>query len=226
MLTVCAILNTMNAIQQQLLKLADTVDLGKVTYYKLSKDLQVDHPFKVKYALDQLVKKGHLLRNLQTGSISTPKSDTTSRGLINIPYYGEVNCGEALTFADNEIKSYLRLSPSVMGDSSLKGVFALKAVGKSMNEASINGKPVYEGDYVIAKRAEAYSPKNGDYVISVIWGAANLKQFHRDSKNRQILLMSQSSDDLPPIVISEQDADEIGAYFVAARAIDVIPVSI
>jgi len=216
----------MNAVQEQLLKLAETMDLGEMTYYQLSKDLGVDHPFKVKYALDQLVKKGHLLRNLQTGSISKPKGDARTTGLINIPYYGEVNCGEALAFANNQIKSYLKLSPSVIGSSNLKGVFALKAIGSSMNDASINGKAVNEGDYIIAKKEEAYAPKNGDYVISIIWGAANLKRFHRDIKHRQILLLSQSTDDLPPIVISEQDANELGAYSIAAKAIDVIPMSV
>ena len=215
----------MNVIQERLLQLAETTDLGDITYYQLAKKLDVAHPFKIKYALDQLVKKGHLLRNLQTGSLSIPKKDPVNRGLISIPYYGEVNCGHALTFADNEIKSYLSVSPSVIKTNNFNGIFALKAIGSSMNTASINGKSVREGDYVIAKREDAYEPKDGDYVISIIWGAANLKRFRKDTVNKQIFLFSQSTEDLPPIVISEHDADELGAYSIPAKAIDVLSIT-
>ncbi len=212
----------MNTVQEKLLQLAETMDLGKITYYKISKELSIDHPFKVKYAIDQLVKKGYLMRNLQTGSITKLKNNMSANGLINIPYYGEVNCGEALTFAENQIKGYLKTSPSVIRTSSLNGIFALKAIGTSMNKASINGKPVNEGDYVIAKRNDAYTPSDGDYVISVIWGTANLKKFRKNEKNRQIMLISESSVESPPIVISEQDSDELGAYSIAGEAIDVV----
>ncbi len=219
----CYIIPSMNVVQERILKLADTVDIGAITYYQLAKDLDVDHPYKVKYAIEQLIKKGYLLRNLQTGSISRAQDDTMPKGLINVPYYGEVNCGEALTFADDQVQGFLKVSPSVINSMDMSNIFALKAVGLSMNQASINGKSVNEGDYVIARKLKnGYSPKNGDYVVSIIWGAANLKRFYKDNKNRQLLLVSQSTEDLLPIVISEQDADEQGAYTPIAEAIDVV----
>ncbi len=213
----------MNVIQEKLLELSDTIDLGDYSYYQIAKRSGINHPYKVQFAIEQLIKKGYLLRNLQTGSISRVQDDTLSKGLINVPYYGEVNCGEALTFADDQVQGFLKVSPSVINSVDLSNIFALKAVGLSMNQASINGKSVNEGDYVIARRSKnGYSPNNGDYVVSIIWGAANLKRFYKDDKNRQLLLVSQSTEDLPPIVISEQDADEQGAYTPIAEAIDVV----
>lgn len=94
-----------------------------------------------------------------------------------------------------------------------------------MNSASIKGNPVNDGDYVIARKKSNYLPSNGDYVISIIGGAANLKKFRKDAKNRQIVLESESTEDLPPIVISEEDIDSLGLYSVAAQAVAVVKMS-
>lgn len=220
-----AIVYIMNVVQKQLLELADTLDLGNYSYYGLAKRLQVNHPYKVQFAIEQLIKTGHLIKNSKTGSIFKPQDDITEQRLIHIPYYGQVNCGEALTLANDQVESYLKITPNVIHTSDLEGVFALKASGSSMNRARIGGKSVNEGDYVIARRKNAYQPKNGDYVVSIIWGAANLKRFYRDDDYRQILLVSESTQDLPPIVISEQDAVEPGVYSIAAEAIDVVPMA-
>lgn len=210
----------MNSIQKHLLQLADTVNLGELTYYRLAKDLKIDHPYKVKFAIEQLVKNGFLLRNLQTGTITKPNKEDDTKGLVNIPYYGEVNCGEALMLATDEIRGYLKISPSVLKISDYKDIFALKASGSSMNKASISGKPVNDGDYVIVKRGNDF--KNGDYVVSVIGGAANLKHFFKDNANKRILLLSQSVDDFPPIVISENDIEDLSSYEPVAKAVDVV----
>lgn len=101
-------------------------------------------------------------------------------------------------------------------------LLALKASDSSMNKANIGGRSVDDGDYVIARREDNYCPKNGDHVISIIGGAANLKKFRKDTKNRQIILESESTEDLPPIVISEQDINNLSAYSIAAKAVAVV----
>lgn len=213
----------MNPIQRQLLEFADTIDLGTVTAYSLAKKLGINHPYKIQFALEQLTKKGLLVRNKRTGSIAKPEVPTTS-GFISIPYYGEVNCGEALALADDTIKGYLKVSPSTLHIKSLENLVALKATGQSMNDASINGLPIEDGDYVIARRINPTEAKNGDYVVSIIDGAANLKLFHKDDHNERILLLSKSTYDYPPIVISREDADETSTYLPIAKAVEVIPV--
>ena len=213
----------MNPIQKRLLELADTVDLGKETYYNLSKRLGVDHPFKVKFALTQLEKNGYLFRNRKTGSITKVTNEGKFSGLISIPFYGEVNCGTALAFADDTIKSYLQVSPSVITTKNFSKIFALKAVGWSMNRANIGGRPVQDGDYLLVERVEPHQINNGDYTISVIGGAANLKRFYKDDLEERLLLVSESSEEYPPIIISSQDADDLSEYYPIARAVEVVP---
>lgn len=215
----CVKLWLMNEIQEKVLALAETKDLGSITYYKLSKILGVDHPYKVKYAIDRLVSKGLLTRS--DGAIVKVLRDSPE-GLVKLPYYGEVNCGEATALANDTIQSYLEVSPSVIKGADLDNLFALKASGNSMNDATIGGSAVDDGDYVIARKRNNYCPSNGDYVISIIGGAANLKRYHRDIENRQIILESESTDDLPPIVISEQDVNNLSDYSIAAQAVAVV----
>jgi len=211
-----------NEVQKKLLDLAETVNLSTHTYYRLAKTLDVDHPYKVQFAIDQLVKKGKLVKNYKTGTISKPKDNCAANGMISIPYYGYVNCGEALAFAQDRIEGYLKITPSIVPISDFHNLFALKASGNSMNDARIGGRKVDDGDYIIARKRTNYFPDNGDYVISIIGGAANLKKFRKDTKNRQIVLESESTEDLPPIVISEQDVNNLSAYSIAAKAVAVV----
>ena len=54
--------------------------------------------------------------------------------------------------------------------------------------------------------SEYKNPKNGDYVLSVIDGCANLKKFERDAKSGEIRLLSESKNPKhKPIYISSQD---------------------
>jgi len=212
----------MNPIQRQLLELADTIDLGSVSYYRLSKTLGINHPYKVKFALDQLEKNGLIIKNYSTGKITKVNDKTKFSGLISIPYYGEVNCGVALSLADDVIQGYLRVSPSVIKHGNLSKLFALKAVGDSMNMARISGDNVDNGDYIIAEKIDRYQVDNGDYIISIIQGAANLKRIIIDKVEKRVLLFSESSRDYPPIVISELDADDESSYMPIARAVEII----
>lgn len=211
-----------NEVQRKLLDLAETVNLSEYTYYGLAKTLNIDHPYKVQFAIDQLIKKGALVKNYETNTIFKPKSGCLVDGLINIPYYGYINCGEALVFARDRIEGYLKITPSTIHVSDFNNLFALKASGNSMNKANIGGRSVDDGDYVLAQKKDSYCPSDGDYVISIIGGVANLKRFYKDNKNRQIVLKSESVEDLPPIIISEKDIDKLSTYSIAAEAIDVV----
>ena len=85
-----------------------------------------------------------------------------------------------------------------------------------MNRSMIDGKRIEDGDYVIVD-ADARDPQNGDVVLSVIDGLANLKRFHLDKPNRQIALVSESTQAFPPIYIHEDDD-----FFVNGKVVQVI----
>jgi SOS-response transcriptional repressor LexA len=97
-------------------------------------------------------------------------------------------------------------------------MFALIASGNSMNQADIDGEAIEDGDYVIIDR-EHKSVSNGDYILSVIDGSANIKKFHRDEAHESIVLLSESTEKYEPIYIHE---DDFSSYFINGRVIKVI----
>jgi len=87
-----------------------------------------------------------------------------------------------------------------------------------MNQANVKGKSIEEGDFVIVEKNQG-TPANGDYVVSTIDGLANIKKFIFDEPNKQIILVSESSLDLPPIYIHQ---DDYSAYLVCGKVVEVI----
>jgi len=73
-----------------------------------------------------------------------------------------------------------------------------------MNRASVEGKRIEDGDYIVIDSTPG-EPKNNDIVLSVIDGMANVKKYYVDKENNQILLMSESTHDFPAIHIHEND---------------------
>lgn len=213
------ILGVMHKVQEQLLALADTEDLGASSFYALAKRLSVTNHGSVKFHMDQLFDKGLLFRDTRSGKITKVTEGEKFSGLISIPIMGEANCGAATRVADDRVQGFLRLSPSLLPKASLDNLYALRAVGDSMNAANIGGKPINDGDYVLAEKVDAAN--SGDYVVSIFDEVANIKRFIVDSANSRILLLSESRDPLPPIVVAEEDA---GSYMIAAKVVGVIPI--
>lgn len=121
--------------------------------------------------------------------------------------------------AESHIEGMLAVSRKLLPKKNLsENLFAIKAVGSSMNRANINGKSINDGDYVIVSRDDM-EIKNGDYVLSVISGLANIKRYVEDGKHEQIVLQSESDKFFPPIHIHKEDLDE---YFLNGKVIEVI----
>lgn len=135
--------------------------------------------------------------------------------LVDVPVFGMASCGEALAFAEEYEIDRIRYP---LKERNVKDFFAVKAIGKSMNKATINGKGIDDGDYVIIKK-EIKNPENGNYVLSIIDDKANIKKFFEDKKNKQILLVSESSENIDPIYIKKKDSDR---YSICGVVYDVV----
>ena len=85
-----------------------------------------------------------------------------------------------------------------------------------MNKTKINGNTIEDGDYLIIDSSDT-NPKNGDVVLSVIDDMANIKKYIWDEKNHQVVLVSESTKDIPPIYIHEDDS-----FLVNGKVIQVI----
>jgi repressor LexA len=141
--------------------------------------------------------------------------------LISLPIIGSANCGEAAVCAEQKVEGYLKVSLKILGDklkSKADDLFVLRAVGNSMNRANIQGKSIEEGDFVIVEKNQD-TPANGDYVVSTIDGLANIKKFIFDQQNEQIILISESTLELPPIYIHQ---DDYSSYMVCGKVVEVI----
>ncbi len=141
--------------------------------------------------------------SLQAFDFSMSLSGTLSGfEFISVPLVGSANCGPAELLAEENIEGYLTVQRTILPRTS--GIFALRASGHSLNRANIKGKNIENGDYVLID-SEDRSIKDGDYVLSIIGGAANLKKYKFDKKNNQIILSSESTETFKPILIMPGD---------------------
>lgn len=203
---------SMHQIQEKLLKLAENRNLGKLTYREIGRLIDESHPYKVQYHLEQLEQQGLITSNSEGTSVRKTGRDF---GMLSIPILGAADCGPETIFADESIEGYLRISPKLV--SKKKGLFALRAVGNSMNKANIKGNSLEDGDYALIDSGDK-DPKNNDYVVSIIDGLCNIKKFIKDTAHEQIILVSESTKDFPPIYIHPDERN----YFVSGKVIQVI----
>jgi len=136
--------------------------------------------------------------------------DMMGMEFISIPLVGSANCGPAELLAEDNITGYVSVRKSLIAKKS--GIFAVRAVGKSLNRANIKGKSIDEGDIVLVD-GEDRSAKNGDYVLSIIDGAANLKKFQVESG--RVTLISETTEKWKPIFIMPGDDWVVNGKIVA-----------
>ena len=83
-----------------------------------------------------------------------------------------------------------------------------------MDRANIFGKSVTEGDYLLID-SNRTNPQDGDYVLSITDGCANIKKFKYDQTNERIVLFSESTKEYPPIYIHKDDDHLINGLVVS-----------
>lgn len=192
-------------IQEKLLKITGKINMKNMSLRDIALLVDEVHPQKIRHHLNQLEKKGFIEMNKKTGEIKpvNPEIKNAVSEIVAVPVYGDADCGEACVFADENLSGYIRVSKSLIGR--VKNIFAVCAKGPSMNKAKVNGRyNIEEGDYVLIDPDDK-KPRNGDYVLSVIDECANIKKFFYDKKDGQIILASESTENIPRIYIHEND---------------------
>lgn len=193
----------MHILQEKLLKVIDEKNIGGLTLRQIGEIVGEKLPQKVKHHLSQLERKGFILIDRRNKNISRISNKARAGNIfISIPIVGAANCGPATIYADQNIEGYLKISKRLAPNK--KSVFALRVEGNSLNKASIGGKNVEGGDFVIVD-SENTSPRDGDYVVSVIDGMANIKKYRLDKIHSRIALLSESTQKYSPIFIHEND---------------------
>ena len=210
----------MNKNQEKILKLAQKTDISKMSFREIARKLGIDNPQTVIYHLEQLKKKGFVYFDPREKKQKLAKVKAfVVNSILNIPIVGSASCGPALELAEEDVQGYLRVSKKLINKNSVNDLMVIKAVGNSLDRADIDGENIEEGDYVIVDTKK--QPVNGDYVLSIIDGAANFKRFYKDRDKKEIRLVSESTQNIPPIILHEEDLESSG-YLVNGVVIKVV----
>ena len=214
----------MHQIQELILQLSYEKNVANMRLSELAKLTGVKHLQQIKHHRDMLAKKG-LLSSLGSSSRQTIKEKILGQvaSLVSIPILGSANAGIASLYAEGKIEDYLRISSEKLPIPVKKTLYALKAIGDSMNKAQIGPLKlnVEAGDYVVADGSDSWQPKSGDYVISLISGLANIKKLKIDNKNKEVILLSESDKDHPPIILDINDQID---YLAQSKVLHVVKI--
>jgi len=130
------------------------------------------------------------------------------KNIFSIPVYGLASCGEALAYANDDVDGYLQLSKSLFPKAKANKLFAVKALGDSMDKDNID-----DGDYVIFEKYENQGDLEGKIVVVVINGMATIKRFKKVEKGLIGLFPNSSNSFHQPIYIHENDSVLIAGVF-------------
>ena len=192
----------MNEVRKALLELSSRKDISSMGLRELARELGVKNPQTIKYHLQRLAEDQELKERT---SVQIEKNGTSD--LIRIPVKGFVSAGPATHIASDETSAYLRVSSKLLESRNYKDLYALIVSGLSMNKANVHGKPINDGDFAIVDGSKR-SPTDGQYVIAQVDNLANIKKLHLDKENRQVVLLSESSEDFEPIFVHPDDNNE------------------
>jgi SOS-response transcriptional repressor LexA len=216
----------MNRKSTKLQQLASQHNLNDFSLREIGRMMNPDdpeNPQTVKYHWNKLYEAGkinYLPRTRETRkSIRNYVDDKVlgdGRTLVSIPVRGMANCGPASLYADDENIGYIHVSSRFLKTNRYNDLYAIIASGESMNRTKINGKPINDGDYVVVDRSVS-QPNNGDCVVAIVNGLANIKRFLRE--HGRIVLVSESSEHFDPIFIHPEDQDEA---LIAGKVVQVV----
>ena len=192
----------MHLTQQKILQSLNEKPFIDLTLRDIGKSIGEHSPQTVKHHLTQLNKNGFIVIDKKNKIIKKILRTDSDGFFISLPILGSANCGPANICAEENINGFLKVSKSILNRNG--DLFVIKAEGNSMNKANINGNNIEDGDYVVIDK-NSILPANGDYLLSIIDNMANIKKYHKDIDNNQIVLMSESTQEYPPIYISEDD---------------------
>ncbi len=130
--------------------------------------------------------------------------------VFSIPLYGLASCGEALAYADDSAEDFLQVSRSLFPGKKKNELFAVKALGDSMDKENIN-----DGDYVIFEKYDGkyLTELEEKIVVAVINGMATIKRFKRVDKNTIALFPNSRNAIHHPIFLDKSDSILIAGVF-------------
>lgn len=130
--------------------------------------------------------------------------------IFSIPVYGLASCGEALAYAEDNIDGFLQISKALFRDNDSAKLFAVKALGDSMNKDGIN-----DNDYAVFEKYDYDRGEvlEGKIVVAVINGMATIKRYKKVSDEIIGLFPHSKNTMHQPIFIHSSDSILIAGIF-------------
>ncbi len=199
--------------QALILELAKKENIAELTLQEIATKSGIGTVSKqlIAFHIEKLKKKGYL--NAQ-GQVMQQNPT-----LVSVPFYGSANAGPSTFLAEDQVQGYLKVSKSLL-DMPTDGIFCIRASGNSMNKECVDGKPIKDGDYLIAKKI--IKPEENDVVITLVEGLVNIK-IYKKIDNKTVVLISNSTENYPPIYLTPKDNPHIAGKVVKVLgAVDII----
>jgi repressor LexA len=191
-------------IQLQILKYLKTREgiLDTFSYRSLGQVLNVNHVQQIKHHVLQLEKRGLVIVDL-VSKVLKLNEPGSSRGslMVTIPIIGAANCGQATLLAQENYEGTLKISKKLISNKKDK-IFAIRAVGNSMNRADVEGVAIEQGDYVVVD-GSPFNPVSNNYVLAIIDDFGVIKKYLKGKNG--IELISESTEEHPSIHIHPDD---------------------
>lgn len=160
----------------------------------------------------EALEKKDLLKRDKAKKIYMVENDNYANfgNIFSIPMYGLASCGEALAYAegDGNVDGYLQISKSLFRQNDPAQLFAVKALGDSMDKEEIG-----DGDYVVFEKKDGGYEYENKIVVAVINGMATIKRYKK-LKHGIIGLFPNSRNKIhQPIYLDESDSILIAGVF-------------
>lgn len=130
------------------------------------------------------------------------------KNIFSIPMYGLASCGEALAYAEGNVDGYLQISQSLFRKADPAQLFAVKALGDSMDRDEIA-----DGDYVVFEKCENDADFENKIVVAVINGMATIKRYKKLPHGLIGLFPNSTNKVHQPIYLDESDSILIAGLF-------------
>ena len=184
------------------------------TAYKLQKYLEtqgVNESVKSIMQVTESLEKKELIRRDEDRKIYLIQSNdgyANWGNVFSVPVYGLASCGDALAYAEDNMEGFLQISQSVFRCSEPARLFAVKALGDSMDKDNIN-----DGDYAIFEKYESQEDLEGKVIVAVINGMATIKRYKKVSSELIGLFPNSTNSFHKPIFLHKSDSILIAGIF-------------
>jgi len=187
---------------------------GNPTTYKVHKHLEAQGievgSLKGTMQVIEALEKKDLIKRDEDKKLFIVENDNYANfeNIFSMPMYGLASCGEALAYADGNVDGYLQISRSLFRQENPAQLFAVKALGDSMNKEGIG-----DNDYVVFEKKETDFDYENKIVVAVINGMATIKRYKK-LPHGIIGLFPQSTNKIhQPIYLDESDTILIAGVF-------------